>query len=974
MQIQIISADSQNVTRLAVAEHKAGQAAVKHVVQPGQKITLLVDGVTLKGGQVVGSKKLKLVKSDKNLVVETEDGTEKIVELSDFFEQKDTVLTGNEWVFDEGSLLQTLDEGVVALPVPAAPALGSAMVGAAAGGFSAAGVGAAAAGIGLIAGGGGGDTTPIATTNPFDKIEAYNNGNGTTPAALTPADYEAAGITGVTPDNVAVVNAQVLKQVEGGANTVGEVQALVNGLKTAAANLGVFAEANTQGIATPTGTVPVLANYTAAGVTGVTDGANGNISAINDALASAAVTGAKADTPAELQAIVDAYKAILAEANDADNTAGDGTTDVTPTVDPTPAQYAAIGADIGAAATDADNLALLNDIIGGQQTTGVDRVEEINELARIANAIQTVAAGGTVSPALTVEDLAKIGLDTTGVTPDSLTAVMAAIAAKDNGGGETDSLSELQVLLGAAVSKYTAAIDKIADYAETGASAPSLQDYIDAGVSGVTDTNLVAINSAINAQNGADNQIGTVDDRNDADSAAKVQAIVNAYTAILGEANDTANTAGDGTTDATPTVDPTPAQYAAIGADIGAAATDAENLALLNDIVGGKQTGDVNTVAEINDLARIANAIQSVAAGGTSSPALTLADLTQIGLDTTALTTDSLPAVLAAIAAKDDSGSATDSLSELQGILNTAVNNYNTAIDKIADYAETGAVEPVLQDFVDAGITGVTGTTSGNLAAIVDAINNQKGSDTTLGNANDRAGADTAVKVQAIVDAYTAILAEANDAANTPGDGTADTTSADPTPAQYATVGADIGAAASDAENLSLLNDIVAAQQTTGVDSVSELNNLARIVNAIQAVAAGGTPNPALTVADLSKIGINTSNLTADTLPALMAAIVGKADGGGETDTLAKLQAIVDATATNYAAAIDKIADYAETGVTAPTVQDYLDAGVSEVTSGFAGANLNAINDAINNQKGSDNTLGNANDRAGADTATAAPH
>jgi hypothetical protein len=659
MQIQIISADSQNVTRLAVAEHKAGQAAVKHVVQPGQKITLLVDGVTLKGSQVVGSKKLKLVKSDKNLVIETEDGTEQIVELSDFFEQKDTVLTGNEWVFDEGSLLQTLDEGVVALAVPAAPALGSAMVGAAAGGFSATSVGAAAAGLGLIAGGGGGSTPSTAVTvdvqtpatNPFDKIEAYNNGNGTTPAALTLLDYQAAGVTGVNSDNLAAVNAQVLKQINGGADTLGEVQALVaaanaaiqkiedynrgngttppaltvddyeaagitgvtpenldalnaqvlkqvdggadsvpevqalaNGLNTAAAKLGEFAQANTQGIATPTGTVPVLANYTAAGVTGVTDGSPtispvgfmavsimaspsatdtteatyGNIKAINDSLASAAVTGAKADTPLELQAIVDAYKAILAEANDTANTAGDTVADATPAADPTAAQYATIGANVGAAATDADNLALLNDIVGSVQFADVDTIVEIENLARIANAIQTVAAGGTASPALTVEDLAKIGLDTTGVTPDSLTAVMAAIAAKDNGGGETDSLSELQVLLGAAVSKYTAAIDKIADYAETGASAPSLQDYIDAGVSGVTDTNLVAINSAINAQNGADNQIGTVDDRNDADSAAKVQAIVNAYTAILGEANDTANTAGDGTTDATPTVDPTP--------------------------------------------------------------------------------------------------------------------------------------------------------------------------------------------------------------------------------------------------------------------------------------------------------------------------------------------------------------------------------------------------------------------------------
>ncbi|WP_312259803.1 hypothetical protein, partial [Limnohabitans sp.] len=404
--------------------------------------------------------------------------------------------------------MQTLDEGVVALAVPAAPALGSAMVGAAAGGFSATSVGAAAAGLGLIAGGGGGSTPSTAVTvdvqtpatNPFDKIEAYNNGNGTTPAALTlldyqaagvtgvnsdnlaavnaqvlkqinggadtlsevqalvaaanaaiqkiedynrgngttpPAltvdDYEAAGITGVTPENLDALNAQVLKQVDGGADSVPEVQALANGLNTAAAKLGEFAQANTQGIATPTGTVPVLANYTAAGVTGVTDGSPtispvgfmavsimaspsatdtteatyGNIKAINDSLASAAVTGAKADTPLELQAIVDAYKAILAEANDTANTAGDTVADATPAADPTAAQYATIGANVGAAATDADNLALLNDIVGSVQFADVDTIVEIENLARIANAIQTVAAGGTASPALTVEDLAK---------------------------------------------------------------------------------------------------------------------------------------------------------------------------------------------------------------------------------------------------------------------------------------------------------------------------------------------------------------------------------------------------------------------------------------------------------------------------------------------------------------------------------------------------------------------------------------
>jgi hypothetical protein len=66
------------------------------------------------------------------------------------------------------------------------------------------------------------------------KIEAYNNGNGTTPAALAVADYEAAGITGVTTLNVAAANAQVLAADDGGADTVSEVQALVDSVLPAA--------------------------------------------------------------------------------------------------------------------------------------------------------------------------------------------------------------------------------------------------------------------------------------------------------------------------------------------------------------------------------------------------------------------------------------------------------------------------------------------------------------------------------------------------------------------------------------------------------------------------------------------------------------------------------------------------------------------------------------------------------------------
>ena len=144
MQIQIISADAQNGTRLAVVEHKAGQAAVKHIVQAGQKITVIVDGVTLKGSQVIGSKKLKLLKSDKNLIIETEDGEAQIVELTDFYNEEDAFLTGEEWSMADGSQLKNVDDGVMFVAEGASAATGSALVGlggsAVAGGVAAGGV------------------------------------------------------------------------------------------------------------------------------------------------------------------------------------------------------------------------------------------------------------------------------------------------------------------------------------------------------------------------------------------------------------------------------------------------------------------------------------------------------------------------------------------------------------------------------------------------------------------------------------------------------------------------------------------------------------------------------------------------------------------------------------------------------------------------------------------------------------------
>ena len=59
------------------------------------------------------------------------------------------------------------------------------------------------------------------------KIEAYNNGDGTDPAALTTQDYADAHITGVNNLNLDLVNSNVLSQSTGGADSISKVQALV---------------------------------------------------------------------------------------------------------------------------------------------------------------------------------------------------------------------------------------------------------------------------------------------------------------------------------------------------------------------------------------------------------------------------------------------------------------------------------------------------------------------------------------------------------------------------------------------------------------------------------------------------------------------------------------------------------------------------------------------------------------------------
>ena len=144
------------------------------------------------------------------------------------------------------------------------------------------------------------------------KIEAYNNGDGSSPAALVVADYTAAGITGVTADNIAAANVKVLALATGGADTAAEVQTVITALNTAVTKIEAYNNGD--------GSSPaalVVADYTAAGITGVTAD---NIAAANVKVLALATGGA--DTAAEVQTVITALNTAVTKIEAYNN--GDG--------------------------------------------------------------------------------------------------------------------------------------------------------------------------------------------------------------------------------------------------------------------------------------------------------------------------------------------------------------------------------------------------------------------------------------------------------------------------------------------------------------------------------------------------------------------------------------------------------------------------------------------------------------------------
>ncbi len=730
----------------------------------------------------------------------------------------------------------------------------------------------------------------------IDKLLALA---GSTPPALpnptlTAEELAALGITGVTtsPDGgnlASVLNALAASANDGtGVDTLAEMQAIANAAAAGqAAMTAISAYAGT-------GTSPTATDYSTAGITGVTTSPNGgNLAMVNAFIA--ALPSSAHDSAAEIQAIVDAVNHLIAQTNNA----SDGGAFVTV------ADLTALGIATTPATATAE-VALFNSIIDGKAITSVDSLAEVQAYLAVVSKITAQAAGAT-GVDLTVADFTFIGV--AGVTDatnssngGNLTALMNQIAGTADNATGVDTLAEIAALVASAdaVAVRDNAIASIIAYtAASGQTSLATSVYADASVSGVTGLNVSAINSIIAALPATSK-----------DSAAEIQAAVNAYNKIYALADTSAGGATAGSLTAT--------EFASLG--LGAIDSSTE-LALMNAYLDTSAGSAVDTATELQSLASAVSKLAATAAivppAATPTPGLTLEDLAALGIN--GATAENLASIAAFIAASANDGTAVDTKAELQNLVNAAAAQAlkDALITQISLFDGTGTA-PTRNVYADAGITGVDLTNRDIINSIVSGLT--------------PAQSDSASELQSVVAAADKINALANGVA-------ADGSSSYLTAADTAAIGL---AGLNNTVELALFNELLDSASIGDVDTAAKLAEIARIVQALALIAAGGTPNPALTVSDLALLGI--TGLDEAGLAQMLALVAATPDSGSGIDSLAKLQAIANsgaaAAATN--AALDVISGFDGTNQ-APLTATYATAGVTSVTIN----NLTAVNSYI---------------------------
>ncbi|NRP58418.1 C-type lectin domain-containing protein [Marinobacterium sp. xm-d-510] len=552
--------------------------------------------------------------------------------------------------------------------------------------------------------------------------------------SMTVSDFEQAGVTGVTTDNLASINQVLSGKSAADVDTNPELQSVVSGVISAIAKI----EDYNNGVA---GVTLDVADYEAAGIIGVVAG---NKDDVNSAIQALNTGGA--NTTAEIQGAVAQVRI---------ETYADAT-DATGLEVPTVADYHALGIY----AVDASNLAWVNSFALDAVADLADNTSEIEllvqealEMKPLLDAVAKISAwadfDGT-GTAPTLDDYVTAQL--TGVDQYNLGMANALFAASTVGAGDTTptgTQSEQQSVLTAAVAELSA-YSKIVSYADNnGGPVPSITDYQTVGLTTFPQAYVDLLNAEL-----VTNEIG----RDEADEVSELLAL-GARIKITEYAN--ANGFGaDGVTPLTGDFVPTAAEWAMAG---------------VTEFFDGTTmvTIDANNVEQVNDIM----AMRYVGTGARIDVVDTDPDAStnETNLDyagTVATLTDIQEAVQQAAGETVSGGNTTfglriASLNKIAAFAD-AVNGLSQN-DYDAYLTNNPSLVPSASDYNHAGVLDLSESTGGISAALATAINNK------LYTASATSAVNTAGELQPYVDAANEIVNKIADLATGVWDSTGST-------------------------------------------------------------------------------------------------------------------------------------------------------------------------------------------------------
>jgi hypothetical protein len=770
----------------------------------------------------------------------------------------------------------------------------------------------------------------VAVVREIHELSLLSSFNPNDPNAstLSDTDFALLGIRGVTEDNLDDLLKLIAQTFSSSVPpTLAGIKALVNGLAALADGQRALVDLVEAYDGSADSTAAIVLNYSAAGLDQVQDQHLGGLNRVFLALEDPK----NKDSFGEVKTLVNEYfnaYALLEAAAD-----GDG---ATPSVsNPFPALLSVSDfAHLGLDQLDSDvEVKLANDLISHLTWSDVAHSDQQVQLANLVGHLLALAAGQDVADQISLAALQQAGIQVT--PPESLYAFTQLVAASSDDGSDIDSVAKLQQLAIDAAALQAGSLAQIQAYAAAVADAlpspaPTAETFALAGVLGVTALTEEGLLSVL-----ASTPIGAVQVQSLADLQDIADAVLLMQTDATLASRQTHETLG------------LSLGAMALPADPALSTTPSDNaLRLFNDVVANSFASTTATVAsldtfdELQAMANLVDALYGVAAGPAAAPlhpvaGISMEALAMAGLDM--LDPISLEAFLQLVNRTAADGSGLNSYEALLALAQQAILQ-GAAIRAISDYAETHAgPSPALTTYLLAGVTGLNAADGQPNTVLLRAVN-----EALLTASVNGAAVDTTAEIQAVVDAYSRILLEAN--------GTApDASEADPSAADFRLIGATVAAGLSP-QGLSVLNDVIGSKTTLDVDSVREIEALATTVAALGTLQSDGSwstgsdlPAPltldAPTLDALNGLGIN--GLTAADLPAFFEALAALPSADA-IDSLAKLQALSNRVI--EANALSLIRNFANTHeAPLPTLRDYNVLGIS----GIAGGQLDSFNDAL---------------------------